>query len=539
MKNKYFIKLTILIFLAVSVLAETSSKDLSKAFALISERKIKAYLKYLSSDELEGRGTGQKGGKLAANYIAAQFKDFGLKKVASINSYFQEVPLIGIKTKSDSYMEIGDIKFKWLEDYVMSDEIGDKEFDLEAEMVYVGYGITAPEYGWDDYKNIDVKDKVLLVLVNEPVSSDENFFEGRALTYYGRWTYKFEHAAEKGALGVILIHTDKGAGYGWNVVKNSWGREQFYFHKQKDEKRLHLASWITNAKAMEVFKRCGLNYEDLVEKASRRDFIPIKMCSKVKARLRNDVREITTANVVGYIQGMDEKLSREAIILTSHYDHLGKGKAVRGDSIYNGAVDNASGVSVSLELARIFTQSGIKFKRSIVFIATAAEEDGLRGSEYYVKHPLFPLEDTVININIDSVSVWGPTDAITFLGIDKTNLMKLGEEVAKIMNVKLIPETKPELGMFFRSDQFNFMRANIAGIYVKQGGNLIGKNKQWGEKKLAEYISIKYHTPFDEYDDNWDLEGAVQMVKVVAVTISLIDDMEEPVKLLKKWDSTK
>lgn len=533
-KNLCFMAIFIAVVFFGNIIAQIRINEVERVFPLISKKKIKVYLSNLASDKFEGRGTGQRGGNLAAKYIADKYKEFGLKMINSLNSYFQEITLVGIETKKDSNFSIGKIKFKQLEDYVMNNELEEKEYEINADLVYVGYGITAPEYNWDDYKNIDVKNKVLLILVNEPKSDREYFFDGKALTYYGRWTYKYEKAAEKGALGAILIHTDEGAGYGWNVVRNSWGREQFYHPSKENDKRLHLAGWITYDKAVEVFKACNLNYQDMIEKTSHSDFIPEKLCVEVKAKLRSEVRKVKTANVIGYISGDDEKYEMQPVIITSHYDHLGKGKPVRGDAIYNGAVDNASGVSVLLELARIFNKGGIKFKRPVVFMATAAEEDGLRGSEFYVKNPLFPLKQTAANINIDSVSVWGLTDAITFLGIEKTNLRDIANEVAKKMNMRLLPEAYPELGMFFRSDQFNFVRANVPSIYIKQGGYVIGKPKEWTESKLSEYSRTKYHSPFDEYDVSWDLESVAQMVKVVAYSTSLIANMEGKPLLLKR-----
>ncbi len=531
MRSIKYIIMIILFIVGVNLFADIISNDIDRAFSLISEKKIRGYLRYLSSDELEGRGTGQRGGELAAKYIAYQFSKFGLKKPEMINSYFQDIDLIGIETRKESNLSFGDVKFKFLDDYVMVNELEEKEYNLESELIYVGYGIEASEYKWDDYKGVDVKDKTILILVNEPRSDREDFFDGRALTYYGRWTYKYEKAAEKGALGAIIIHTNEGAGYNWDVVRNSWGREQFYIPLNKGEKRLHLASWITKDKAGEIFKACNFDSEEMIERANKPGFVPFKLCLKVKAKLYSNVRKTKTSNVLGYIEGSDGRYSMNPIIITSHYDHLGKGKSIRGDNIYNGAVDNASGVSVLLETARILSKSGIKFKRPVLFIATAAEEDGLKGSEYYVKNPLFPLDKSV-NINIDSVSVWGATDGITFLGIERTNLSSVSEEIAKVMKMKIMPESHPEVGMIFRSDQFNFMKENVPSIYIKQNGEVIGKPKEWSDEKLKEYRLIKYHSPFDEYDSKWDLSGLIQMVKIIINTISAIDRLEEQPKVL-------
>lgn len=533
-KRLLLVSMCIVMMLSGEIIAQIKINDVERIFSLISKKKIKAYLGNLASDRYEGRGTGQIGGEIAAKYIADKYKEFGLKKVNGLNGYFQEIPLVSVETKKESDFSIGEIKFKLLEDYVMNNELEEKGYEINADLVYVGYGIKAPEYNWDDYKDVDVKNKVLIMLVNEPKSDREYFFDGKALTYYGRWTYKYKKAAEKGALGAILIHTDEGAGYGWNVVRNSWGRKQFYPPSVKNDKRLHLAAWITFEKSVEVFKACNLDYREMIDKASRPDFVPEKLCVGVKAKLSSEVRRVKTANVICYIPADDEKYATQPVIITSHYDHLGKGKPVRGDAIYNGAVDNASGMSVLLELARIFGKGGIKFKRPVVFMATAAKEDGLRGSEFYVKNPLFPIEQTAANINIDSVWVWGPSDAITFLGVEKTNLGDVVSKVAEKMNLKLLPEAHPELGMFFRSDQFSFVRANVPSIYIKQNGYIIGKPQEWTENKLSEYSKTKYHSPFDEYDVSWDLEGIVQMVKIVAYTTSIIANMEGKALLLKR-----
>ncbi|OGF62398.1 MAG: dTMP kinase [Candidatus Fischerbacteria bacterium RBG_13_37_8] len=533
-----FVVIIMLIMNITFIQSQDLSPERMEALSMISHNAIDGHLKFLSSDLLEGRGTGQRGGKLAAEYIASQYKVFGLKEIDELGGYFQNVPLTGITAGENSTFKIGDMQLLYLQDYVMNNQYPESEKVIDADMVFVGYGIVASEYGWNDYKGKNVDGKIVLIKVNEPQSEDEDFFEGKALTYYGRWTYKCEEAVKWGASGVILIHTEESAGYNWEVVRNSWGREQFYLPIIEGEKRLHMFSWITEEKAIQLFEDSGMDYNVAAGDAESKDFIPVQLPLRVTAEIYSAVRNVSTANVIGYIPGKDKNHVFEPVIFTSHYDHLGIGASEEGDTIYNGAVDNASGVSVLLELARIFSLSRESFKRPLVFIAMAAEEDGLRGSEYYVKNPLFPPSRTAANINIDAVSVWGPAEEITFLGADKSGLIPVAKKIAQILNIRIAPDAHPDKGTFFRSDHFNFVKMGIPCMYIKQGRKISGKSKEWCEQKAKEYSKHNYHRPSDEYHIEWNLDGAVQVVKIAYLAGIFIAEMPElPARI--RYTSTK
>lgn len=529
----YFITIYYIILNLIIAYSQVSiPQDIIKEYSAISKEKIEAHLRFLSSDLLEGRGTGQRGGKLAAEYIATQFQIFGLKKPEKLNNYFQNFSMIGITTEKSSFLSINQKNLKMYDDYVMNNEYGEKDIKIEGNLLFVGYGIIAPEFNWNDYKNIDVKNKILLMMVNEPPSSDEKFFNGKSLTYYGRWTYKYETAARLGASAVILIHTDKTAGYNWNVVKNSWGREQFYLPLSPQEKRLKLAGWITNEITKQIFKEAKLDYDKIMKEINSRQFHPIELPIKIKAHLISKIRRVDVSNVIGYVPTKYKKYNNQPIFITAHYDHLGKEESIKGDNIYNGAVDNATGTSILLELARVISNSNYSFNRPIVFLALAAEEDGLRGSEFYIKNPLFPLEQTAVDINIDGASVWGETKDITILGADRSNLITVAEKIAKLMNFELVPEAHPEQGYFFRSDQFNFAKVGIPCMYIKSG--IIIKNKpiDYGSAKEREYREKHYHQPSDEFNPNWDLEGLVQISKIALLSAYFISQMPN----LPQWN---
>lgn len=498
----------------------------------ISKSSIEAHLKFLSDDLLEGRGMGQRGGKLAAKYIATQFQIYGLEKLEKLNSFFQDFSMIGINTERTSTLLINQKNLKMYDEFVMNTEYPEKEINISGNIIFVGYGIIAPEFNWNDYKNINIKNKILLMMVNEPPSEDEKFFGGRSLTYYGRWTYKYETAAKLGAAGVLLIHTDKTAGYNWNVVKNSWGREQFYLPISPQERRLKLAGWITEKIAKEIFQDAHLDYEKIMKEINSRDFNPIELPTRVRAHILSKIRTVNVSNVIGYKPTNNKKFSNQAIFITAHYDHLGKGQPINGDDIYNGAVDNATGTSILLELARVIGTSELNFNRPIVFFAVAAEEDGLRGSEFYSKNPLFSPEETAVDINIDSASVWGETKDITILGADRSNLITIAERIAQLLDFKLVPEAHPEQGYFYRSDQFNFAKIGIPCMYIKSGRIIKGKPENWGFLKEKEYREKHYHQPSDEFNPNWNLDGLVQISKIAFLSAYFVSQTPT----LPKWN---
>ena len=481
--------------------------------------RMRADLKFLSDDLFEGRGTGQRGGELAARYLETRYRLIGLKPGASETSWLQEVPLIGVEALPDSRFEIeaGGKRFvpERLVDVVAASETQEESTSIDASVVFVGYGITAPQHQWDDFKGIDVRGKILLMLVNDPPSDDPAFFGGPALTYYGRWTYKYESAARAGARGAILIHTDSSAGYGWNVVKNSWGRERPYVPLPKDgPKPLGLVSWVTERMARQVLAAAGEDFETLRSAAARRDFRPRPLTMKLRAQIHQKVRPIATWNVLGLLPGSDPKLKEEAVVVMAHYDHLGIGPAENGDAIYNGAADNASGVAALLETARLFTLLPRAPRRTLLFMAVGAEEGGLRGSEYYVRHPVVPLERTVAALNMDGLPVDGAPRDYTFLGSDRTTLRDLVRDASRVLDFDVIPDPHPDQGSFFRSDQFNFAKAGVPSMSIDPGVNYKGKPAGFGEQAWKEYEEKRYHRPTDAYDEAFDFSGMRDVVRI-------------------------
>ena len=519
--------LLVLVVLALSIApAQESGYTLPRkartALDELSGDRMRADLKFLSSDLLEGRGTGQRGGELAAEYIATQFELAGVKPGAVDGTYFQKVPLMGIATVAQgTSLKLaspkGSVPLTYLDDYVAWSRTEEKVTDQSSDLVFVGYGIVASEFDWDDYKGVDVKGKTLLMLVNDPPSPDAKLFGGPALTYYGRWTYKFEMGNKKGANGVILIHTTSSAGYGFNVVQNSWSKEQPFVGRVKGDRMLKLESWITEAKAKELFALAGKSLDEARAAAARRDFRPIPLGVTVTSHITSNVRPLETANVLGLIEGGDPNKKSEAVVFTAHYDHLGVGKEENGDSIFNGAVDNASGVSILLELARAYAgaaATGTRPPRSILFIAAAAEEGGLRGSQYYATHPTFPPGKIAANLNIDGIQVIGPALEYTFLGSDKTTLGPIIAWAEREFEFKNVPDPEPGQGSYYRSDHFNFAKVGVPAVSIDQGDKFSGKDSAWGKKVWEDYNENRYHRPSDEYDPSWDFSGLVKLGRI-------------------------
>jgi Zn-dependent M28 family amino/carboxypeptidase len=494
-------------------------QGLQPALATIEAEDMRADLRFLSDDLLEGRGTGQRGGALAARYLETRMQQIGLLPGASASSYLQEVPLVGIEALDASRLTIdaGGVTLtpERLVDYVANSETQEITSSLDAPVVFVGFGIVAPEYRWDDFKGVDVKGKILLMLVNDPPSDDPAFFGGPALTYYGRWTYKYESAARAGAVGAILIHTDQSAGYGWNVVKNSWGGERPYLARDASSPRaLGLVSWMSESFARRALTASGEDFEALRKAAAGRDFRPHPLRMTVHAHLVHRVRPLMTWNVIGRLPGSDPKAAAEVVVLTAHYDHLGIGPAEDGDAIYNGAADNASGVSALLETARAFEALPHPPRRTILFVTCAAEEGGLRGSEYYVRHPVAPLDRTVANINMDGLPVWGQPRDYNFMGGDRSTLRSVIGDAAAALDFEVISDPHPDQGSFYRSDQFNFARAGVPAFGIHPGVRYLGKPEGWGEAKWKEYEAKQYHRPKDEYDPAFDLSGMAQVARI-------------------------
>jgi Zn-dependent M28 family amino/carboxypeptidase len=491
---------------------------------------IAAHVEFLAHDLLEGRAPGHRGGDLAAEYIATQFRLAGLKP-ANGDSYFQQVPMVGITVDPAVRLRVAgegkEDNLVYREDFVAAAGVEIEKLVIDGQdLVFVGYGITAPEVPWDDYKGVDVKGKVLLMLVNDPPSDDPNFFGGKALTYYGRWTYKYEEAARQGAVGAIIIHNTDMAGYPWTVVQSSWTGEQFGLPATEPSSLL-MQAWVQQDHADRWFKSLGLSFEKALELAAKPEFQPIDMKLQVSTEMSAGLRRIESPNVVALLEGTDPRLKDEIIVITTHYDHLGVDPTLQGNSIYNGALDNASGTAGMLELARAMAADTVKPKRSILFAAVTAEEQGLLGSKYYAENPLFPLHRTAANVNIDAINVWGRTKNMIAMGAERSTIEQITDKVAGEMNVELSPDPSPEKGSFFRSDQFSLVKVGVPAVYIRYGLKFEGKPDGWGEEMVEQYTAQHYHQPTDEVQADWTYEGSVQMMEFVHRTVLYLGNQEQ------------
>jgi Zn-dependent M28 family amino/carboxypeptidase len=489
----------------------------------ISENALRAHIKFLSDDRLEGRGTGAKGGELAALYIAEQFEALGLKGAGLKGSFWQPVSLVGVKADPKTELHINAAteaaSFKFADDFVAFTGAQTENVNVDAEMVFVGYGIDAPEQKWNDYKGSaeDYRGKILVMLVNDPpaTSAEPNLFGGRTLTYYGRWTYKYEEAARRGAAGVVLLHTDDSAGYPWSVVRTSNGSWRFDIARTASDKTafLPVRSWMTDDAAHRMFALSGLNLDQLRAEAASRDFKPVKLNLTASLDLKSEVKRVEAPNVAAILPGRDPKLRDEYVVFSAHWDHLGIGAPNKaGDTIYNGALDNATGVASVLEIARVLSQlpAAEKPRRSILFLVPTAEEQGLIGAEWYSRHPLVPISKTAANINLDSMNILGPTHDFVPLGAERSSLKVIVEGIARERGLRISPDPRPEQGSFYRSDHFPFAKVGVPSISLKEGSDYVGHPKDWGEKKFKEYNSAHYHQPSDEFRDDWNFEGMIQ-----------------------------
>jgi Zn-dependent M28 family amino/carboxypeptidase len=479
----------------------------------ISGERMRAHVKFLSSDLLEGRGVGQRGGDLATDYIATQFALIGAKPAGDNGTYFQAFTLVGAAPQPDSQLTFDTdngttTSLKWLDEFVgvTYSQTTDAQFDAPA--VFVGHGIVAPEYQWDDYKDIDVRGKVVVLFTGEPPSDDPKFFTGRALTYYGRWTYKYEEATRHGAVAAVIIHTRPTASYGWDVVRSSWGREDQQVRLATGEPSLAFAGWVTNEIGEKIAASVGKSTDELLQMADARGgFKAMPLPLRFKGRMPTKIREIQTRNVVAKIEGSDPKLKDEAVLFSAHWDHLGVGEAVNGDAIYNGAVDNATGCGMLLEIAHAWAALPQKPRRSAVFVSVSAEEAGLRGSEYYGQHPVVVAGKTALDLNFDAFLPTGRKKDVAVRGAERTTLYPLVLDAAKRFGFAISPDSEPEAGHYYRSDHFSFARAGIPSFSIDDGEDVLGKPAGTGKKQHDDYNDNRYHQPTDEYHDDWDFAG--------------------------------
>jgi Zn-dependent M28 family amino/carboxypeptidase len=497
-----------------------ASGPASPSVAHATTGEIDAHIKFLASDLLEGRAPATRGGQLAMDYIASQLETAGLKPGVN-GSYFQPVPIdvvgadqahIRPTTSGKATMTLRDP-----EDVVLAPGSATETSAAHAEIVFIGYGVSAPEYRWDDFKGLDVKGKMLLVLVNDPPATpaEPTLFDGNAMTYYGRWTYKFEEAERRGAAGMLIVHTTERAGYPWHTVVGSFAKSLRMLPRDPNlPAPLGVRGWITDSAATALLAQAGLDLAKLREQAATRDFHPVPTGVTFDVSFANHVEHLQSANVIGVVPGRDPVLSHQAVVFTAHWDHLGIGPPVNGDSIYNGAVDNGSGVADVLAMARVAAASP-RPRRTLLFVFVTAEESGLLGSEYFAEHPTVPITDIVANLNIDGGNVLGRVRDLNVLGEHKSSLgLSLAKYVAP-MGLRLSPDAHPEQGHFYRSDHFSFAKAGVPSVSIGPGIDFVGRPESWGKEQDEDYTAHRYHQPSDEYSPEFDLSGATQLAGVV------------------------
>lgn len=482
------------------------------------KEKIRAHVRFLSHDLLEGRGTGQRGGDIAAEYIATQFMLDGLKPAGDDGTFFQSVPMVGVKTKTaeTTFAFAGQdnplVTLKNRDDFVTNNESQSASADIDAPIVFVGYGITAPEYDWDDYKSVDLKGKVALLFVSEPTSDDPDFFKGKALTYYGRWTYKFEETARHGAIATLIIHRTDLASYGWDVVRNSWGNERSYL-KLDGTPKLQAASWIQQDVARKLVGMAHLDLDKLFARAQAKDFNPIELPIHLRAHVASTIRPFLSRNVVAVLPGSDSTRGQEAVLYTAHYDHFGIDPTLEGDQIYNGADDNATGTGTLLELARVWSADQSAPPRSILFSAVTGEEQGLLGSEYLGKHPPVPVGKITLALNFDDLPALGTPEEIQVSGAERTTFYSVVKATAQEFGLAIKPDSHPEAGYYYRSDHFSLARVGIPAFSVGEGLKFKGHDAAWGEAQAKDYLDHRYHTVRDEYNPAMDFSGDALIAK--------------------------
>jgi hypothetical protein len=501
---------------AASSVVSPAEKTAAQA---ITENVLRGHTRFLASDLLEGRAPASRGDVLAQQYIQTQLEGLGLEPGAPGGGWLQKVPLVGIvgnvPQKTTAVKGSQKVEFTKMDDYVAFSGPQKPQSSIPgAELVFVGYGIVAPEFQWDDYKDVDVKGKVLLMMNNDP-EDDPKLFAGKTRLWYGRWDYKYMIAAQKGAVGAFIIHTQPSAGYPWQVVQSSWSRERFEL-PYEGEPRVEIKGWFTEDASKKIAALGGQDLDRLRAAALTRDFRPVPLGVNFSMAIENTVQTKESANIVGKLPGSDARLAREAVVYTAHHDHLGvKTDPKPGeDAIYNGALDNASGVAAMLAIAKAFSELPKRPRRTVYFASVTAEEQGLLGSEYFAKHP--PLEPGRIaaNINIDGVAIFGRTKDLTMVGLGKSSLDSLIVSLAKMQGRVVKPDQFPDRGFFYRSDQFNLAKVGVPAAYFDSGTEVIGKPEGWGKKRIEEWEEKDYHQPSDELRDDWDLAGAVEDVRL-------------------------
>jgi Zn-dependent M28 family amino/carboxypeptidase len=488
--------------------------------------RLLADISVLAADSLLGRAPGTEGETRTVAFLAAAFAEAGLQPGNPDGSWTQGVDLVGITSTPTATFRAGDrsIPMTWRDDFVaVSRRTVPTVTVPESEIVFVGYGVVAPEYGWDDYKDVDVTGKTVLMLVGDPAvvdpadptRLDSTMFRGEAMTYYGRWTYKYEIATEKGAAAVLVIHEDGPAGYPWEVVRGGWTGERMETRSADgNQGRVAVEGWISEPRVRELLSAAGQEFDSLKARAATREFSPVVVNASASFSIAQQLRDVRSQNVIGLLPGSDPSVRDEYVIYTAHWDHFGIGEPVEGDSIYNGARDNASGTAALIELARAFTVAGAP-RRSVLFLAVTAEEQGLLGAKWYANNPLYPLSKTLANINVDVLNTWGETSDIVVIGLGNSTLDEVLQEVAGQAGRTLAPDPEPAKGFFYRSDHFEFAKKGVPALYTDNGVNFVGKPAGYGEEMSARWTADLYHKPGDEVDSTWDLSGAISDLRLL------------------------
>jgi len=506
-----------LLAVASCTIPATDDHAMSFCESQINEGVLRAHVEFLSSDELGGRGVGSTGDVLARNYIASQLRAAGCLPGAADGGWMQPVPILGIKSTVTRALAAngpkGTASFEAPMDYTAVAGSPDANAAWnDTEVVFVGYGIDAPEQNWDDYQGVDLRGKVLMVMNNDPADDPERF-AGKTRLYYGRWSYKYEEAARRGAIGVMVIHTNESAGYPFQVIQASHGRENFWLPFDQDKPALSVRSWCSEAAAKKICELGGHDLDALRARAEKGNQAPVPLGVKVNLAITNAVREIASANVIGVLPGTDPKLKDEHVVLTAHFDHLGIGKPRGDDAIYNGAVDNASGCAGMLALARAAALLPER-RRSMLFLAVTADESGLLGSKYYAENPTVDKKQLIANVNVDGLNVWGPTKDIEFIGYGKNSLSELATKIAAARGREIKPDSQPDRGYFYRSDHFNFARIGVPAAYFKAGKQFFDQPENRKRMK-ASYTTVHYHQPTDELAKWWNFKGAAADMQVL------------------------
>ena len=491
----------------IALIGGISYSGAQPAPSTISIDRIRADIKYLASDQLQGRGVGSRGEELAVDHIALQFEKAGLKPAGEKGTYFQSVPLVMVTTgpKATLAMIKGNVttSFQLLDEFAGVSKTQQSE-DFDAEAIFCGHGITAPEFGWDDYKDTDVKGKVVVVFTNEPPSDDPKFFGGKALTYYGRWSYKYEEATRRGAKAVLIIHTNETAGYPYSVVKKLKGAQ---IQRAEGSPALAFAGWVHKSAGDKLLASIGLTVDEALKKADTRGFKAVPLGIRIKGHIPTTTQKIASRNVLGLVEGSDPTLKEEAVLFTAHWDHLGVGKTPAGEETFNGALDNATGCGILLEMARAWAKQQPRPKRSALFLATTAEESGLLGAEYYATKPSIPLGKTSLNLNFDTVLPLGVPESVVISGAERTTAWPTIQRIAGQHKLTIEPDKYAHLGFFYRSDHFALARGGVPAFSVFPGEKIQGKPADFAQKAMEGFIAKVYHTPADVFHDDWDFSG--------------------------------